>query len=192
MQKSRPMRKVLRSMHKINVPVLTWRYHRWWSWAYKIRSGNEVVGTVHLHWKSGYTSQSLASSGDGRWVFERHWRPFLFPPYKPIRIFAAESGSQVAVYKFIRKEYTLASTAEGVLMFPDGREFLFDADFWTNYYWKPTNIEEKPLLSFRPKLPVFLTYSGRIEIDPNAFSLPEFPLLVLFGCYLSIGVRSGK
>lgn len=153
-----------------------------WSgkWEYVLRSGEDVIGTIHVKAKSG--TNALAESEDGRWVFEKRWLPS-----EKVTLRLADSETEVGVFR------TKMTEEKGSLEFPDGQEFFWvPANFWrTKCVF--TNTFGEPLVHFKRNsnpLTAFVLSrgesSGRVEIEQAGFSMFQLPLLTLLGCYLMI------
>ncbi|OHB89402.1 MAG: hypothetical protein A3E19_01460 [Planctomycetes bacterium RIFCSPHIGHO2_12_FULL_52_36] len=136
-----------------------------------VRSGEEVVGRIT--WK-GIRPHALAESASGRWIFIR--RVELLDDAHT-EIVAAEFNSHIATFKKLKR-----NSVRGVLEFPNGRNFSWDVSDSRRLEYAFTDADNRPLLNFTRR---FLAHAN-VEIDPDAFSVPELPLLVLLGCYLVV------
>jgi hypothetical protein len=153
-----------------------------WSgkWEYELRSGEDVIGKIHVKAKSG--THAVAESEDGRWIFEKRWLPS-----EKVTLRLEDSETEVAVFR------TKLTEEKGSLEFSDGHVFFWvPANFWrTKCVF--TNEVGEPLVHFKRNANPLTAFvlsrgesAGRVVIEQAGFSMLELPLLTLLGCYLMI------
>ena len=118
-------------------------------------------------------SLANAQTAGQQWTFKREgfWHP---------QVTVREQGSDdnVAVFK-------PGWTGGGTLELPEGRQLRFGAaNFWHSQ-WEWSEPAGKALIHFKSH-PGLLRMEGQVDIDSEAVSLPELPLLVVLGWYLLI------
>jgi hypothetical protein len=141
---------------------------------YELRTGDALVAT--LKFRSAWGTFATAESGDGCWTFKRigFWQNKA-----SIRV----CGSEADLAIFQNNTWS----SGGSLAFADGPRFNATTNFWmTNYEFRAET--DEPLVRFRHG-GVFRD-SARVEVLPPARTLPELPLLVLFGWYLVLMLSS--
>jgi hypothetical protein len=141
---------------------LRWVHPRILKREYEFYAGDELIAT--LGWPKAFSSQALAEAADGRWIIKREG----FFQAK-IVICPADEDMTIATIK-------RGMSGKGALLFADGRGFKWaSTSFWRGE-WGWFTDEGMPLLRFRR--------GKRVEVEPQAFSLPEISLFVLLGFYL--------
>ncbi len=149
-------------------------------WEYLLRSGEDVVGMLHVQNHLG--TRALAESADGVWIFEKRWFPF-----EKVTLRQADSNKEIAVFKSKLKEKI------------NPLEFSFGL----KYYWVPANVWRTQcvftdayghiLVHFSRDSNPFIAFAlpkghstGRADIERSVASMPDIPLLTFLGCYLMV------
>ena len=137
---------------------------------YELRSGEELVET--LKFRGMFGTLATAECADGAWTFKRvgFWQ-------HRATIRAQGSDADLAVFR----NNTWASGGE--LTFQDGRTFRASTNLWMTRF-AFTGAGDEPLVRFH--YGGVFHRSADVELAPEARTLPELPLLVLFGWYLVI------
>lgn len=138
---------------------------------YELRSSDNLVAT--LNFRNDWGTMAAAENADGAWTFKRvgFWQNRA-----SIRLVGSEQDLAI----FANNTWSSGGTLE----FTSGASYKASTNFWsTRMEWKTGELDE-PLIAFH--IGGFFKQSAEVEIDPAAASLPELPLLILFGWYLII------
>jgi len=141
---------------------LRWVHPRVFRREYEFYAGDELVAT--LRWPKAFSSQAFAEAADGRWIIKRDG----FFRTK-IVICTADEDMTIATVK-------RSMSGKGTLMLADGRGYKWTSTSFWRGEWGWFTDEGMPLLRFKR--------GKRVEVEPQAFSLPEVSLLALVGFYL--------
>ena len=135
--------------------------------AFELRSGDEVVGT--LQWKG--SSLAIGETGDQQWTLKREG---IWHPRVTVRVLGSDAN--VALFH-------PGWMSGGTLDLGAGRQLrLGPSSFWSGWVW--TDELKRPLIRFRSK--GFLKWDCGVEIEKEAESSPDAPLLVVLGWYLIV------
>lgn len=149
---------------------LKWVQPRAWKMEYELRAGNELIAT--LRFRSSFGSFATAESADGCWTFKRvgFWQT-------KATIRGCGSDTDIGVFK------NNTWSGGGTLELHDGRKFLATTNLWKiNLEFKSESGDT--LVSF--KSGGFIHLSAAVEIQPDAAGMPELPLIVMLGWYLTV------
>ena len=136
--------------------------------AFELRAADEVAATLRFE----RASLARGETADQQWTFKREgfWHP-------QVTIRVPDSDVNVAVFR-------PAWTGGGTLELP-GQNLRFGAaNFWHSQ-WDWLDATDKPLVHFKSRAGL-LKMDGQVDIETDAASLPELPLLVVLGWYLLI------
>ena len=138
--------------------------------AFELHSSDEVVATLR------FERASLASgeTGEQRWTFKREgfWHP-------QVTVRLPDSDDNVAVFK-------PAWSGGGSLELSQGRLLRFGAaNFWHSQWDWSDVASQSPLVHFKSHQGL-LKLEGQVDIETEAVTYPELPLLVVLGWYLLI------
>lgn len=152
---------------------LRWNCLRWLKRDFELRAGDDSVGT--LSFRSMWSYLATATSADGTWTFNRtgFWRPEIM-----VRVLG--SDADLAVFRYNMWENG------GWLEFCDGRRFRITDKRWATRF-EIRSDRDQVLMSLRASS--WTENSAEVEPGPEALSLPELSLLLLFGWYLAILTR---
>lgn len=133
---------------------------------HELRAGDEVVAT--LRFQRG--SLADAEAQGHHWTFKRQgfWQP-------RVTVRVAGSDADVAIF---RPHWA----GGGTLELADGRTArLASANFWqSEWIWQE---KDHPLIRFKGRHGI-VKAKGAVEIQPDAATLPDVPLMTLLGWYL--------
>jgi hypothetical protein len=149
---------------------LKWQKVKKSSLEYTLVSGE--VEVARLRYRKHFGTLATAESGDGCWTFKRvgFWQ-------NKASIRACNAEDDLAVFK------NDTWSSGGTLAFASGSQFNATTNFWMTRLEFQTP-QGEVLVRFHHKGVFSMT--AEVEITPQAGSLPELPLLVLFGWYLLI------
>lgn len=157
--------------------TLYWVQHKDTERGYELRVEDKVF--AKLVFQSAWGTLATGSNIDESWTFKRVG--FLNP-----RVTIRPPGEETNVAEYWPKFW-----GGGKLIFPDGRQFLWDsANFWGTQ-WIFSDAVENRLFVFlpggeKPKIDEEYRSLAVVEIDPRAFEHPELPLLLVLGWYLMV------
>ena len=137
---------------------------------YELRADDEVAAT--LRFRSSFGSFATGESADGCWTFKRigFWQT-------RVTVRACDSDVDIAIFK------NNTWSNGGTLELSAGRKFLATTNFWQ------TNLEFQDELGgtlIKFKTGGLLHLSAKVNVEPNAISLPELPWVVMLGWYLTV------
>lgn len=137
---------------------------------YELRAGDEVAAT--LRFRSAFGSFATGESADGCWTFKRigFWQTKA-----TVRV--CDTDVDIATFK------NNTWSSGGTLELSAGRKFLATTNFWQ------TNLEFQDELGgtlIKFKTSGLLHLSAKVNVEPNAVSLPELPWVVMLGWYLTV------
>ena len=138
---------------------------------YELRTGDGELAAL-LHFRSSFGSFATAESADDCWTFKRIG---FFQTKVTIR--ACGSDHDIAIFK------NNTWSGGGTLQLADGGTFQAATNFWQTKFAFETESGEK-LIGFEKG--GLLHLSATVEIQPNAVSRAELPLMVTLGCYLIV------
>ena len=143
---------------------------------YELRSGDTLVAALRL--RSIWGTFATAESGDGCWTFKRvgFWQTRA-------TIRPSDSEKKIATFK------NNTWSGGGTLVFPDGRQYPANTNFWQTQYEFTTQTGES-LIHYRNH-GVFRT-SAEVTILPPAREVPELPWMVMLGWYLILMMQSDE
>lgn len=152
---------------------LRWNRLRWFKGDFELRAGADAVGA--LSFRSVWSYLAAATSADGAWTFKRvgFWRPV-------IAIRAAGSDADIAVFRYNTWKNG------GWLEFRDGRKYRLTDNCWATRF-EMLSDRDQVLMALRASS--WTERSAEVEPGPEARSLPELSLLLLFGWYLAVLTR---
>ncbi|MGE5293968.1 MAG: hypothetical protein ACM3VT_04005 [Solirubrobacterales bacterium] len=153
---------------------LLWRSAALLRAEYELRSDDLVVAV--LRFRSAWGTFATAESGDGCWTFKRvgFWQTRA-------TIRACDSEEEIATFK------NNTWTAGGTLVFPDGRQYPANTNFWQTQYEFTTEAGE-PLIHFRNR--GLFGNSAEVTILPAAKEVTELPWMVCLGWYLIVMMQN--
>lgn len=149
---------------------LKWGQPRAWKMEYELRSDHELIAT--LRFRSSFGSFATAESADGCWTFKRvgFWQT---------KATIRDCGSDTDIATFKNNTWS----GGGTLELSGGRKVLATTNVWqTNFEFKSETGET--LVRFKPG--GFVHLSATVEIQPDAAGMPELPLIVMLGWYLTV------
>jgi hypothetical protein len=150
---------------------LVWEQPTTFKQEYRLFAGEEPV--ARLDFRSSFNTWATGESGDGCWTFQR-------VGFFQRRVVITECVTEREVAVFSRHAWRHGGTFE----LPDGRRYPVDTNFWlTQLYF--CDQSDEVLVRFH-KIGGFLHLSSQVEVLPPARLLPEMPLMVLLGWYLTI------
>ncbi len=157
----------------VGLPLL-WRRVGLLRAEYELRSDDLVVAT--LQFRSAWGTFATAQSGDGCWTFKRvgFWQTRA-------TIRACDSEEEIATFK------NNTWSHGGTLVFPDGRQYPANTNFWQTQY-EFTTAAGEPLIHFHNR--GFFGSSAEVTILPQAKEMPELPWMVSLGWYLIIMMQN--
>ena len=138
---------------------------------YELRTGGGELAAT-LHFRSSFGSFATAESADGCWTFKRVG---FFQTKVTIR--ACGSDDEIGIFK------NNTWSGGGTLELADEGTFQVATNFWQTKFGFETESGEK-LIGFEKS--GLLHLSATVEIQPNAVSMAELPLIVTLGCYLLV------
>ena len=145
---------------------------------YELRAGDALYAVIEFLKLFG--SLATAISADGRWTFKRVG---FFNP----RISIRNAGEETDLGMF----YPRWTGTEGKLQMANGAAFTWKAaNFWaTQFAWQMEAGE--PFIVYRQgvedaTISDWFKTQARVEVRPEARSLPQISLLVMLGWYLMI------
>jgi hypothetical protein len=149
-------------------------------WEYALRSGEAVIGSLHI--EQDIAMSAVGHSVDGEWRFKKNWFPVEKVIVRPL-----DFDNEVAVLRNRRIEKRAA------LEFPYGQVYYWKAtNFWLNQYAFTTRFGD-PVLHFKRRSNPATALAvpkgkstGTVEVAQSALYLSEISLLMLLGCYLTI------
>ncbi len=164
-------------MHITNENMTTAQPLRWTQTArggreYALRNGDASLAT--LRWERKICSTTVyAGAGAAHWVFATSgfWK-------RVIRVRSVEQSAEIATMSLNWKQ-------GGTLDCADGRQFVWTAaSRWhTEWAWRDESGVE--LLHFKGEQH-WLKMDGRMDVAPDAATLPDLPLLASLGWYLFV------
>jgi hypothetical protein len=137
---------------------------------YELRVGDDLAAT--LHFRSSFGSFATGESADGCWTFKRvgFWQN---------RVTVRPCGADTDIATFKNNTWS----GGGTLELPDGRKFPVTTNFWQTKL-EFLNESGGTLIQFNSG--GLLHLSATVEIQPDAVSTPELPLMVMLGRYLVV------
>jgi hypothetical protein len=138
---------------------------------YELRTGGGELAAL-LHFRSSFGSFATTETADGCWTFKRIG---FFQTKVTIR--ACGSDRDIGIFK------NNTWSGGGTLELADGGTFRAATNFWQTKFGFETESGEK-LIGFEKG--GLLHLSATVEIQPNAVSMAELPLMVTLGCYLIV------
>jgi len=153
---------------------LDWRRPALLKPEYELTSGETLVATISF--RSIWGTFATAQSADGCWTFKRmgFWQTRA-------TIRPCESEEEIATFK------NNTWSDGGTLLFPDGRRYPANTNFWQTQYEFKTEMGES-LIHFRNR--GLFGSSADVTILPAAQELPELPWVVMLGGYLIVMMQS--
>jgi hypothetical protein len=141
---------------------------------YELTSGDIQIAT--LRFRSVWGTFATAQSADGCWTFKRvgFWQTRA-------TIRPCDGEEEIATFQ------NNTWSGGGTLLFPDGRQYLANTNFWQTQYEFKTPTGES-LIHYRNR-GVFRS-SAEVTILPQAKELEELPWMVMLGWYLIIMMQS--
>jgi len=141
---------------------------------YELKSGEALVAT--LRFRSIWGTFATAQSADGCWTFKRvgFWQTRA-------TIRPCDSEAEIATFK------NNTWSEGGTLLFPDGRRYPANTNFWQTQYEFQTEAGDS-LIHYRNR--GLFRSSAEVTIFPKAQELPELPWMVMLGWYLIIMIQN--
>ncbi len=161
----------MQSIIQLSDRTLTWSQPRMMKQEYELHDRENLVAT--LRFRSAFGTLATGESMDGSWTFKRvgFWKT---------RVSIRKTGSDIDIASFVNNTWSNGGTLE----FPDGRRFPADSNFWmTRYAFNKE--QETPLVTFE-KISGILHLSSNVIVHDDARRLPELPVMVMLGWYLTI------
>ena len=149
---------------------LKWVQPSAWKMEYELRADDELIAT--LRFRSSFGSFATAESADGCWTFKRigFWQT-------KATIRACGSDAEIGIFK------NNTWSGGGTLELSDGRKLPASTNGWrTTFEFK----SEAGETLVRFKCGGIVHLSATVEIQPDAAGLPELPLIVMLGWYLTV------
>jgi|SRR5689334_23429449 len=137
---------------------------------FELRADDEVAAT--LRFRSSFGSFATGESADGCWTFKRmgFWQT-------KVTIRTCGEDADFATFK------NNTWSGGGTLELSGGQKFLATTNFWqTNFEFQ----DELGVTLIKFKSGGLIHLSATVNVEPNAVNLPELPLLVMLGWYLTI------
>ena len=128
---------------------------------YELRAGDEVL--VRISYTGALSSQVRAETAAGLWTFGRTGLR------QAITILALDERTEPATVK-------RGMNGQATLLFPDGREYLWQSSSFWHDVWLWLNDEGTPLLH--------LKRGAQVQLEQAARDLPELALLATLAWYL--------
>ena len=141
---------------------------------YALRSGEILVAA--LAFRSVWGTLATAQSGDGCWTFKRvgFWQTRA-------TIRPCDSDEEIAAFR------NNTWSGGGTLLFPDGRQYPANTNFWQTQYEFTTEAGDS-LIHYRNR--GLFGSSAEVTIFPQAQEVPELPWMVMLGWYLVIMMQN--
>jgi hypothetical protein len=141
---------------------------------YELKSGEALI--AGLRFRSVWGTLATAASAEGCWTFKRvgfwHTRVTIRP---------CDSEDQIATFQ------NNTWSEGGTLVFPDGRRYPANTNFWqTQYEFKTEG--GAPLIHYRNR--GIFNASAEVTILPEAQEVPELPWMVTLGWYLILMMQN--
>jgi hypothetical protein len=135
---------------------------------YELKSGETLVAA--LRFRSIFGTFATGQSAEGCWTFKRvgFWQT-------RVTIRPCDSQEEIATFK------NATWSGGGTLLFPDGRQYPANTNFWQTQYQFTTEAGDA-LIHYRNR--GLLSSSAEVTISPNARDVPELPWMVMLGWYL--------
>lgn len=149
---------------------MKWAQHSALHMRYELAGPDGPIGGLEFENLLG--SRATGESGDGTWTFKRvgFWQ-------QKASVRKAGADSDLAVFK------NNTWIGGGTLEFSQGRSFRATTNFWkTKFAWETEAGEWLVRFDYGG---VFRKHAN-VEVSYGAKSLPELPILVLFGWYLAV------
>jgi hypothetical protein len=144
---------------------------------FELRAEDDLVAT--LRFETAFGTLATAQAAGASWTFKRVG--FLNP-----RVTVREAGTELDLAIYQPKFW-----GDGWLVFPGGRVFHWKStNFWGTQWGFADSYEDllfalKPGVD-KPKLSNLFKTQALVEVESQAYALPELSLLVLLGWYLVI------
>jgi hypothetical protein len=144
---------------------------------FELRAEDDLVAT--LRFETAFGTRATAQAAGASWTFKRVG--FLNP-----RVTVREAGTELDLAIYQPKFW-----GDGWLVFPGGRVFHWKStNFWGTQWGFADSYEDllfalKPGVD-KPKLSNLFKTQALVEVESQAYALPELSLLVLLGWYLVI------
>lgn len=136
---------------------------------FELRSGDEAVAT--LKWQG--SSSAVGEAADEQWTFNREG---FFRQRVTVHVPGSETNIALFHPGFWR--------SGGTLDLGPGRQVnLGSPSFWGTQ-WEWTDEVKRPLIHFKRR--GFLSTDCKVEIEKEAATSPDLPLLVVLGWYLRV------
>lgn len=149
---------------------LKWVQPKMFDNKYELQANDGLVATLTFRGMGG--TYATAESGDGSWTFKRvgFWQ-------NKATVRTRDTESDLAVFR------NNTWTGGGMLEFANRIKYKATTNFWmTNFEFQ--NESGEPLVRF--KYGGIFHLSSEVEILPEARSLSELPVLIMFGWYLAV------
>lgn len=160
----------MRTLAEVAFQELVWVQPARLQQAFELNASDDVVATLR------FERASLASgeTAEQKWTFKREG---FWHPHVTIRV--PDSDDNVAVFK-------PAWTGGGSLELPQGRLLRFGAaNFWHSQ-WDWSDVASQAALVHFKSHAGLMKREGQVDIETEALTDPELPLLVVLGWYLLI------
>ncbi|MDQ2942619.1 MAG: hypothetical protein M3R21_02990 [Candidatus Dormibacteraeota bacterium] len=158
----------MRKINEVATGELVWLQPARLKQAFELNAGTEIVGSLRFE----RSSLAGGETANQRWTFKREgfWHP---------RITVRVPGSDVNVALFN------PGWAGGGTLDLDGRQMRFvAANFWHSQ-WDWVDAQNKQLVHFKSHQGLLKT-EGQVEVETEATTSPDLPLLVVLGWYLLV------
>jgi hypothetical protein len=129
-----------------------------------------------LRYRSSLGSFAVAESGDGSWTFKRVG---FFKSHVVVR---PSDDDLRDIATFHNKTWK----GGGTLQVVSGATLRANTNFWQTKF-SFMSASDEPLVVFNTS--GIVHYSATVEIQPQAATMPELPLMVILGWYLAIGMK---
>jgi hypothetical protein len=153
---------------------LQWHRPSLFKTEHELRSQEALVAT--LRFRSIWGTFATAQSEDGCWTFKRvgFWQTRA-------TIRPCDSNEEIATFK------NNTWSGGGTLLFPDGRQYPANTNFWQTQYEFKTQAGDS-LIHYRNR--GLLGSSAEVTIFPQAQEVAELPWMVMLGWYLIVMMQN--
>ena len=161
----------MRSFDRIGAEPVSWVGHGWVKRSYELKSESALFAT--LAWESAFGSLARAKTANAEWTLKRVG---FFNPKATVR--ASEGEADLAVY---HPDWI----GNGRVELPGGKAWRWKClGFWRSRYGFVDEAEQ-PIVEFHANT-LKVPPSAEVVIAHGGLKLPELPLLVVLGWYVTI------
>jgi len=138
---------------------------------YELRCGNQVAGWIR--WPKMFGSLAEAQFGERQWTFKRGG---FLRPHVTVRLAATGEDAGVLEHSW---------TGGGMLHMANGRSFPWDRKGLWSHRFAFCDASGSELVVVEPKVGL-LRRTGKVQVSQKAEQLPELPVLLLLGWYVTM------